>query len=136
MIPVIHSLDVSAARPCNNLNELPLAQAKRLDDPYLIDIVQTLADRDIKALTLFKKNWLRLKARKEYLRKRKAAIYLQNLFFDGFFRSNKYLPDIPVDEAEEEEEGDGAEVNDEEKMEDGNSDDVHSENEEDGESED
>ena len=105
---------MKASKACNDLNELPLAQAKRLDDAYLIDIVKTLAERDVKALELFQKNWLRNKARKEYLRKRDAAMYLQNLYFRGFFRSNRYLPDITADggyegegegEGEDEEEG-------------------------------
>ena len=99
---------MSAASPCNSVNELPLAQAQRLDDAYLIDLVKTLAERDINALTLFKKNWMRNRARKQYLRIRNATIYIQKLFYRGFFRSNRYLPEVTAEQLREErdEEGD------------------------------
>ena len=105
---------MSAANPCNSVDELPLAQAQRLDDAYLIDIVKTLAERDINALTLFKKNWMRNRARKQYLRIRNATIYIQNLFYRGFFRSNRYLPEVTAEQLREgDEEGNEVDGSDE-----------------------
>jgi hypothetical protein len=77
VVEMLDRIGYSVADPCNSLDELPMAHARRLDDPIMTKIIEHCIVRKKKIAEMFYKNYLRSKCRRRYLTMRQAAITLQ-----------------------------------------------------------
>lgn len=66
LIRVLDLLGCSVNNPCNDLKEKPVDIARRLNDQIAQDEIVMAQTKEIRAATLFRKNFLKLKYRKDY----------------------------------------------------------------------
>lgn len=79
LIRVLDLLGCSVNNPCNDLKDKPFDIARRLNDQIAQDEIILAQNKEIRAALLFKKNFLRLKHRKDYLFTLKMVLKLQKV---------------------------------------------------------
>ena len=78
IVETLDSLGISVGSACDGYLKLsPSYYASRIGDPSIGHKIRTLMDREVTACRLFKKNFDKQKARKRYLRIRRAIITIQ-----------------------------------------------------------
>lgn len=77
VVDMLDRLGYYVTLPCDSFNQLPIYHAKRVDDELMVRLIHHCMKRRVYAAELFRKNYLKVKYRKWYLKMRKSVIVIQ-----------------------------------------------------------
>mmetsp|Transcript_19544 Transcript_19544/g.36425 ORF Transcript_19544/g.36425 Transcript_19544/m.36425 type:complete len:260 (+) Transcript_19544:147-926(+) len=79
LISLLNHLGCKVNEPCNDLKQLPIDIADRMNDDLMRKEIFAASHSEIRAAHLFLKNFLKSKARRAFLKKRVACIQIQRI---------------------------------------------------------
>jgi len=88
IISVLDKLKCSVNSSCDRFNQTPLFHAERLGNPHVSEVVNVCSQRENKAKDMFYKNFIKSRARKNFLKMKSACIIIQRFIRVQFARSN------------------------------------------------